>query len=469
MSQELTKVEPSRDVASRDFMPLLSIDEAVARKDAMTAYINRIMKSGVDYGIMPGDRRDDARKVLFKPGAEKLCSVFGLSPKYVKETIIEDWTGKDHGEPLFYYEYRCQLWRGDRFMGEGIGSANSWEAKYRWRWVSEEAADAYVDPADDMDTEEFNRAISRLQRRGSKKKIFEPDFALVRRETTGQYGKPADYWERFDTEKAEGRAVRVKDHMMGKGDKAKPYDGWEITIDATQYRIPNPDFGDLVNTLQKMGQKRSLIAAALVVTNCSDAFTQDIIDDDDLNGHGPNADGAGDDVGHHEPPLTKDGRKPDPAEATKEAAKEPTEGIQVPPDIAKLLEQWKAEGKKPLIQGLNWAKAKLVAILPDNGEEEYKRTLEKAGVKPKGNDNAVLLRAILMVSTLADQLRLASMKTQRPAAEQTISVNVNRVFDSWSDAPDAAEVPIGTRIMVGGKSYEAAVDNGNPTYRSLEQ
>jgi len=46
----------------------------------------------------------------------------------------------------------------------------------------------------------------------------------------------------------------------------------------TLYRIPNPDVADAVNTVQKMAQKRALVAAVLIVTNCSDAFTQDLED-----------------------------------------------------------------------------------------------------------------------------------------------------------------------------------------------
>jgi len=43
-------------------------------------------------------------------------------------------------------------------------------------------------------------------------------------------------------------------------------------------RVPNPDIADQVNTIQKMAQKRSLIAAVLIAVNASEFFTQDVED-----------------------------------------------------------------------------------------------------------------------------------------------------------------------------------------------
>ena len=43
-------------------------------------------------------------------------------------------------------------------------------------------------------------------------------------------------------------------------------------------RIHNPDIADVVNTVQKMAQKRSLVAATLLAVNASEFFTQDIED-----------------------------------------------------------------------------------------------------------------------------------------------------------------------------------------------
>jgi hypothetical protein len=48
--------------------------------------------------------------------------------------------------------------------------------------------------------------------------------------------------------------------------------------DYTVYVVPNSEPYDLVNTLQKMAQKRALVAAVLITTNASEFYTQDIED-----------------------------------------------------------------------------------------------------------------------------------------------------------------------------------------------
>lgn len=261
-------------VRAEDFMPLMTVDQAIDRKKQINKFIAGVMTEGEDYGKMPGGQQ---KKVLLKPGAEKLSSIFGLAPQYEGEQIIEDWTGKEHGgEPLFYYRYRCRLYRGDRCMGEAVGSCNSWEVKYRYRWVGADQLPAGAD-------------VSNFQSKGSKRTLFEPFFAYDKRDTTGQYGKPEEHWAMFDKAVQDGTARKgTKQTKAG-----KDMSGWELDVDATLYRIPNPDCADVVNTCQKMAQKRALVAAVLIVTNCSDAFTQDLEDTEPIdtggNAHGTQA------------------------------------------------------------------------------------------------------------------------------------------------------------------------------------
>ncbi len=262
MTNEITEtaiaVRENHGVSAADFMPVFTVAQAVERKGMVNQFIGQVLRESEDFGTIPGA---GTKKVLLKPGAEKLCSIFGLSVTYAEDKIIEDWTGAEHGgEPLFYYSYRCQLTRGDRFMGEAIGSCNSWESKYRYRWVPEEAAKQRPD-------------YESLLKRGGVTMKFEPNFALDKKETSGQYGKLAEYWQMFEDAIKSGAAKNVE-KMLGK----KKYTGWEMPMDQTQYRIPNPEIADVVNTCQKMGQKRALVAAVLVVTNCSDSFTQDVED-----------------------------------------------------------------------------------------------------------------------------------------------------------------------------------------------
>jgi hypothetical protein len=257
-----TAVARSGEVDASDFMPLMTVVQAVERKNQVNQFIKKVLVEGEDYGQIPGT---NTKKVLLKPGGEKLCSIFGLAPKYVKEVIVEDWTGENHGgESLFSYEYRCQLWRGDCFMGEAIASANSWEKKYRYIWVQE----AQV-------PERFDK--QNLVTRNST--MMEFAFAVEKGETAGQYGKPVEYWNRWRAAIQDGTARQT----MKKTKNGREMPAWEMG--GVQYRIPNQDTADLVNTLQKMAQKRALVAAVLVVTNCSDGFTQDLEDHAEEN-HG---------------------------------------------------------------------------------------------------------------------------------------------------------------------------------------
>lgn len=227
MGTEIVHVPRADVVTAEDFMPLLTVEQAVARKNQINDFVDGVLREGEDYGKIPGGQQ---KPVLLKPGAEKLCSIFGLAPRYVIESETEDWIGGLHGgEPFFNYRYRCQLYRGDRFMGEAIGSCNSWESKYRYRNTARKCPTC---------TGEF----------------------II--QGKAEYGGG---WLCFKKKGGCGAKFDQNDEAITSQDVGK---------------IANADIADQVNTLQKMAQKRALVAAVLVVTNCSDAFTQDLEDGD---------------------------------------------------------------------------------------------------------------------------------------------------------------------------------------------
>ena len=245
------------------FLPAMSMEIALARRSAVVEFGKRIMTLGSDFGVIPGTDKP----TLLKPGAEKLTSFFGFEPKYQKMAEEIDWTGAQHGgEPLYYIRYLATLEREGRVFGSGEGSANTWESKHRYRWVAEDKIPMGVDR-------------STLTQRGGRKTIFEPDFAIDKADTSGKYGKPSEYWARFHQAIGEHTAKRAK-KTLGK----KEYDGWQIDMDETQFRVPNPEFADLINTCQKMAQKRALIAATLIATSASEFYTQDLEDIPEFSG-----------------------------------------------------------------------------------------------------------------------------------------------------------------------------------------
>jgi hypothetical protein len=216
MTQELITVEQDR------FLPALSMEQAIARRDAVVEFVKQIMKQDVDYGKIPGTDK----ATLLKPGAERLCSFFGLTPDFEALKEIEQW-GDDGTEPLFYYKYKCRLLRNGRVVGDGEGSCNSREGKYRWR--------------------EAKRAC--------------PACGLA----TIIKGKE-EYGGGWLCFKKQG------------GCGAKYSDSDSAIVNQQVGRIPNPDIADQVNTFQKMAQKRAFIAATLIAVNASEYFTQDVED-----------------------------------------------------------------------------------------------------------------------------------------------------------------------------------------------
>ena len=204
------------------FMPVMDVKQAVARRGALVGFVQGIMVKGADYGAVSGTDKP----TLLKPGAEKLTTFFGLAPVFVSERIVEEF-GDDGREPLFFYRYRCELYRAGTLVGSGIGSCNSRESKYRYRNAARVCPHCGK-PAIIKGQEQYGGGwICFKKKDGCGAKFADNDPAIV-------------------------------NQQMGK--------------------VPNPDVADLVNTIDKMAQKRALIAAVLIAVNASEFFTQDVED-----------------------------------------------------------------------------------------------------------------------------------------------------------------------------------------------
>lgn len=232
--------------------PVANLAEAKQRYDLFQGFVQNILKKDHDFGEIPGTKKP----TLLKAGAEKLGAFFGIRPVFVLQESVNDWTGKDHGEPFFFREYKCQGYRNGELIGEGVGSCNSWEKKYRYRWMNELEVPASVDKSK---LEFMDGAVSEFK------------FAVEKSETAGKYGKPASYWKQFKDAIDNGTAKEIT-RKTKSGEMA----AWEIG--GKLYAVPNHDPADQVNTIDKMAQKRALVAMILIATNASDYFTQDMED-----------------------------------------------------------------------------------------------------------------------------------------------------------------------------------------------
>lgn len=273
----LTVLPSNADV----YMPVFQLEQAAQRRQQFVQFVAKQLKEGIDYGGMSSGGK--GLPSLKKPGAEKLSTFFGLSPKFDLVEKITDWTGEEHGgQPLFSFTYDCSIYRGDYFIASASANCNSWESKYRWRWLPQDQIPRSISTDD-------------LMRRDSV--IEEFQFALEKRDTAPPYGKPPEYWDYLQGEINAGRAQRINKQTKA----GKNFPAWRIT--GSQFRIPNPDPFDAYNTCLKMSHKRAFVAGVLIATNASDYFTQDL-DDDVPSTHtsAPPPPDLDPDLGHTPPP-----------------------------------------------------------------------------------------------------------------------------------------------------------------------
>lgn len=192
--------------------------DLIAQVRTIQEVMRAVMKKDEHYGIIPGT---GDKPTLLKPGAEKLCLLFRLKAGY------EILPGSEASDSFIRFIIRCSLIHipTGQVWGEGIGTCNSHEAKYRYRSTN-----------------------------------------------TGQ-PVPKEYWETRDPAILGGPQFKAR-KVSGEGGPAR----WVIY---EQIEHDNPM--DFDNTIVKMAEKRALAAAVLNATAASDIFTQDL---DDLRDNG---------------------------------------------------------------------------------------------------------------------------------------------------------------------------------------
>ena len=195
----------------------LTAGQVKAQVQLIQSVMKEVMQKDEHYGVIPGTNKP----TLLKAGAEKLCMTFRLDPQY---EIVERYDG-DH----LTITSRCLLYHiptGRRY-GSGMGSCSTRESKY-----------AYRISARTCPTCGYAAIIKGKQ----------------------EYGGG---WVCF--KKKDGCGAKFAD-----GDAA---------IEAQAHgRTANEDLPDQYNTVLKMANKRSLVAATLNATAASDIFTQDMED-----------------------------------------------------------------------------------------------------------------------------------------------------------------------------------------------
>ena len=119
---ESTEFKPKTKAISTTKAKGLTVEEAKQFDDDMNRFIDTVLISGVDYGVIPHCNKP----TLLKSGAEKIMNYLGLIARTEVVNRVED-----HNTAFFSYE--CKVFLLDYngvVKGEGVGICNSREGRY---------------------------------------------------------------------------------------------------------------------------------------------------------------------------------------------------------------------------------------------------------------------------------------------------------------------------------------------------
>ncbi|MGH8650225.1 MAG: hypothetical protein ACREUP_13130, partial [Burkholderiales bacterium] len=202
-----------------------SVEDVMAQMEKVRQLMSGVLKEGEHYGVIPGTGGADPEKkpkpTLLQPGAQKLCFMFRLAPRYV---ITRNDLPNGHRE----FEIRCELVHAGtgQVIGEGVGSCSTMESKYRWRMAERSCPDCGKD--------------------------------TIKRSKYDDKG-----WYCFAKIGGCGAQFAAVDARII---------GQEVG------RKENPDIADVYNTVLKIAKKRAFVDATLTATAAGDSFTQDLED-----------------------------------------------------------------------------------------------------------------------------------------------------------------------------------------------
>jgi predicted RNA-binding Zn-ribbon protein involved in translation (DUF1610 family) len=130
--------------------PDIEIEKALQMRETFNKLFSTLLQQGIDFDRIPGTDKP----TLLKPGADLLCQVFHFASGEPK--LLSSIENLEKG--IFSYTVSVPIIHRDTqiLVSTGIGSANSYEVKYKYRYVdSEEGEKVRVinpDPADQQNT-----------------------------------------------------------------------------------------------------------------------------------------------------------------------------------------------------------------------------------------------------------------------------------------------------------------------------
>lgn len=118
----------------------MRLAEMSNKLDLVKTFFKTQMTKDIDFGIIPGTDKP----ALYKPGAEKLCALYGFSQRVLSK--IET---RDLATGYYLSEVTVQLTHAASgiIVADGVGECSSYESKYRYRWVFESDIPKNIDKA----------------------------------------------------------------------------------------------------------------------------------------------------------------------------------------------------------------------------------------------------------------------------------------------------------------------------------
>jgi len=207
MTQALATYEPGDAalVSSRSAEDMsFHLTEVKAQMAVVHDFFQQVMVKGIDYGIIPGTDK----AALLKPGAEKLCELYGFAPTV--KSVDEE---KSIETGFFRARVTVALIskRTGEVVAEGVGEANTHESRYHYRWVYEEKLPPGINKAAlvkrsgtsqrgtwtqyRVETDDPHSQWNTILKMGKKRALI--DAALSATRSSGLFSQDADAFERY--------------------------------------------------------------------------------------------------------------------------------------------------------------------------------------------------------------------------------------------------------------------------------
>ena len=211
MSNDVTEIKNNGVVSSEVMPPDIQgrIDEAKKQNNALMQMMEELMQEDVDYGKVPGV----PKPFLFQSGAQQLGLVFKFRYQFEK---IDSEINFEQDPTFVSYEYKCKVYQKDTdiFMGEGVGSANNYEKKFRYYSDGAE----FEDPLDKQNTlkkmSKKRALVDGVLNVTGASRLFTQDQDLVEYETKKEQTKVDDPGE-FKMPFGKNKGTKLKDLDKG--------------------------------------------------------------------------------------------------------------------------------------------------------------------------------------------------------------------------------------------------------------